>query len=194
MYLGTMFRKPSYLLIGSYLLLLPVMFVLPFFSMEGYSITAHSLSELGAQLTPNAWIMNTLFVLLGLGSIWAGRGLMYGFWVQRISLTLFGLALAMSGFFSHAPIDPSLDFNLQEDQLHSVFANITGISFTILAVSMVFMLKERKDQVLAWTMALISVLISLGIFLIQDLAGVFQRILFVASFAWLIYLFGFKED
>ena len=189
-----MFRKPSYLLILAYVLLILAMFILPLFSMEGYSMIRHTVIQLGAQQSPNAWAFNGILILLGLGSIWAGRGLMYGFFLQRISLTIFGLALALTGLFSTAPIDPSLDLNQQEAQLHFVFTNLSWIAFTVLAVSMVFMLESSKDKLLAWCMAGLSVLMSLGIYLIPELAGIFQRLLFIGSFGWLIYLFGFKEE
>lgn len=43
----------------SYLLMVIVIFILPFFSVEGYLFMKNTTSQLGAQSTPNAWIMKT---------------------------------------------------------------------------------------------------------------------------------------
>ena len=56
-----------------------VMFILPLFSVPGYSIIRNTLSELGAQFAPYAWIMNFIFVSLALGSVIAGWRYFEGF-------------------------------------------------------------------------------------------------------------------
>jgi hypothetical protein len=45
-------------LTSSYFLALLVMFLLPLFNVPEYSIIRNTISELGAQSAPNAWIMN----------------------------------------------------------------------------------------------------------------------------------------
>lgn len=53
-------------LLYAFLLLLTIMFALPFYSVDTYSIIKNTTSHLGAQSSPNAWIMNISFILVGL--------------------------------------------------------------------------------------------------------------------------------
>ena len=72
------------LLTAIYILVLPGMFILPFFNVAGYSIIRNTLSELGAQSAPHAWIMNFMFISLALGSVVAGWRYFEGFMFHRI--------------------------------------------------------------------------------------------------------------
>ncbi len=45
--------------------------------------------------------------------------------------------------FQHAPIDIVMEHSIQEDKMHSLFANIVGISFSIFAVLLGLLLKEK---------------------------------------------------
>lgn len=91
-------NKEILTLVAAYVLLLLVMFVLPYFSAPEYSIIRNTLSQLGAQNTQNAWIMNFTFVTLGIGSIIAGWRYFEGFAFQRLFLVLFGLSLTLAAF------------------------------------------------------------------------------------------------
>ena len=53
------------LLPAAVIMLILVMFILPFFSFPGYSIIKNTTSHLGAQGAQHAWIMNTVFIFLG---------------------------------------------------------------------------------------------------------------------------------
>jgi len=52
--------------------MLIVLFVLPFYSHPNYSIVKHTSNQLGAQLTVNSWVMNFVFVALGVAVLLAG--------------------------------------------------------------------------------------------------------------------------
>jgi hypothetical membrane protein len=49
--------------------MLAVIFILPFFSVDEYSILKNTTSHLGAQGAPYAWVMNVVFTLLGTAAI-----------------------------------------------------------------------------------------------------------------------------
>lgn len=179
--------------IGSYIILNLVMFILPYFSMEGYSIANHTTSQLGAQKTPNAWIMNSVFVLMGLISIYAGWNHYEGFWLQKILLVIFGISLAMTAFFGHAPINPELSFNAQDDKIHSLFASATGMSFTILAISTGIIKTNKSEMILPIVVGILASVLSAMMFKIEglsDFKGIWQRMIFIISFGWMIYEFS----
>ena len=169
------------------------MFLLPPFSADEYSIVKNTTSQLGAQATPNAWIMNITFIALGLASIAAGWKFLKNYWLQRIILIVFGASLVLSAFYRHAPIDITLDYNNRQHQIHSVFASVTGFSFTLFAFSMAFIFKHMYDRWTAMLVGIFAILLSILMFSIADFAGIWQRMIFIMSFGWLIYVFSSKR-
>ncbi|MTI27974.1 DUF998 domain-containing protein, partial [Fulvivirga kasyanovii] len=111
----------------AYVLLIVVMFLLPPFSASDYSLVKNTTSQLGAQSTPNAWIMNVTFVALGLSVMAAGWKFLKNYWLQRIVLLVFGVSLVFVAIYSHAPIDITLDYSHREHQIHSVFSSVNRL-------------------------------------------------------------------
>jgi hypothetical membrane protein len=175
----------------SYLILILVMFLLPFFSSEGYSIVKNTTSQLGAQKTPHSWIMNLTFVLMGFSSVYAGWSHFDGYWMQRILLLIFGISLMLVAFFNHKPIDSSLDYSMDEDKLHSLFAAVTGFSFTILAISTGFIKDDKSKMILPIVIGIVATFLSLLMFKLDNYSGIWQRLMFIITFGWMIY--EFKE-
>lgn len=176
---------------ASYILMFLVLFILPSFSHEHYSILKNTTSHLGAQNTPNSWVMNLTFILLGVTSAWTGWRFLQNFWFQKIALLFFGTALVMTAFFQHAPIDSSLIYDVREDQLHSLFANITGWFFSIFAFSLGFVTTVKPHRILAFFMAVLAPVLSVLMFYgpTEQWMGVWQRLIFIAMFGWMIYVF-----
>ena len=177
----------------AYVLLIVVMFLLPPFSASDYSLVKNTTSQLGAQSTPNAWIMNVTFVALGLSVMAAGWKFLKNYWLQRIVLLVFGVSLVFVAIYSHAPIDITLDYSHREHQIHSVFSSVTGFSFTMFAFSMAFIFKHMYDRWVAMLVGIFSILLTTLMFSISDFAGIWQRMIFIMSFGWLIYVFGSKR-
>jgi hypothetical membrane protein len=172
----------------AYLILILVMFILPFFTAKGYSIISNTTSQLGAQKTPNSWIMNGTFALMGLTSIYAGWS-HYSQWFHKILLLIFGISLVFTAIYSHAPINSDLIFSTKEDELHSLFASITGFSFTVLAIATGLIKKETSELFLPIIIGILATVLSLMMFKIENYMGIWQRLLFIISFGWLVYEF-----
>ena len=173
----------------AYVLMLVVIFVLPFFSYENYSIIEHTTSQLGAQNTPNAWLMNLTFILLGGSSIHDGWNHLENYWFQKVALVVFGGALLLTGVYSHAPIQPLVSFDVREDEVHSIFASLTGWSFTAFAVSMAFVDSTLDRKRLAIGMAILATVLSVLMFQVEEIRGIWQRLIFITSFGWMIFIF-----
>ncbi len=164
------------------------MFLLPFFSVDTYSIIKNTTSHLGAQSAPNAWIMNAAFILVGFSCIleaWLHLG---RFWFHKILLSIFGVSLIFVGIFHHAPIIEGVIFNALEDQLHSIFATIAGFSFTFLAISSAFIEKEVKHRLIDIAVGFAATILSLLMLCLPDYSGIWQRAIFIISFTWLIFM------
>lgn len=171
----------------AYVLMVLAAFILPFFSVEEYSIVKNTTSHLGAQGAPNAWMMNAVFVLLGISSIIDGWKRLSGFWLHKIILIVFGVSLILTAFFQHAPIVSGIQFNVLEDDLHSKFATVTGFSFVFFAVSSAFIESTKSRRITAAGVGAFALICSLLFFNIPDFAGIWQRLIFLSSFAWLMY-------
>jgi len=172
----------------SFMLLLPVMFILSFFSVDTYSIIKNTTSHLGAQSAPNAWIMNAAFILVGVSCVleaWLHLG---GFWFQKILLVIFGVSLIFTGVYSHAPITEGVDYSLLEDKLHSIFATIVGFSFTGYAISSAFIEITVKHRIIAIAVGFTVTGLSLLMSFLPDYSGIWQRAIFIISFTWLIFM------
>ncbi len=185
-------RSFRYLLSVNFILLL-VMFILPYYSVEAYSIIKNTTSHLGAQNTPNAWIMNTTFCFLGIACILEGWIHLKQYWLHKILLTIFGIGLIFAAVFQHAPIVESIPYNAVEDNLHSLFATIIGFSFTLFAFSAIFIERTTITRWLALLVGLIATALSLLIFSAENYMGLWQRMMFIFSFSWLVFLFEGKR-
>jgi hypothetical protein len=175
------------LLASACIMMLPAMFILPFFAGPDNSIIRNTLSDLGAQNTAGAWIINSIFVVLGFSSVISGWDFFKGFVFQRAILLLFGLSIVLSAFFNHAPVNPAIPYNISEDGWHKYFSCITWIFFVILAFSTALMHKKQTDRSLAFMAGISAVSLSLLSSEAAQTAGIWQRLLFIFSFGWLIY-------
>ncbi|MBT8311026.1 MAG: DUF998 domain-containing protein [Flavobacteriaceae bacterium] len=174
----------------TFILMLLVIFILPFYSFPEYSIFKNTTSHLGAQLTPNAWVLNTTFVLLGVATLIDGWRFLRFFWVHKVILFVFGISLIACAFFQHAPIIKEMPIDLQEDLWHARFANLTGLSFTVFAIASSFLLNGWFQRTLAILIGIIAVLLSVLMFEYEELMGVWQRLIFICSFGWMMFVFN----
>ena len=170
-----------------YVLMLLVVFILPLFSVEEYSILKNTTSHLGAQGAPNAWVMNVVFALLGIAAAFDSWKRLSNYWLHKILIVVFGASLFLTAFFQHAPIVPDAAFSRQEDDMHSILATVTGFSFTFFAIACAFIETAKTRKLIAAGVGLLSLLLSVLIFNVAVLAGVWQRIIFIGAFAWLMY-------
>jgi len=180
-------------LVPPYLILLLVIFILPFYSVESYSILQNTTSHLGAQFAPYAWVMNTTFILLGLGTMLSGWPYLKGYGFHKLALFIFGFSLIGAAICQHAPIVEGIAFDAREDRMHSIFSSLTGASFTVFAMGAAFILRHRTAKISALSVGVLAILLSVLIFTVPEFKGIWQRALFIVAFGWLIVLFSGQE-
>lgn len=166
-----------WLLFLAYLIMIVVIFVLPSYTTQEYSILENTTSQLGAQSTPNAWIMNAVFISLGFFTMIAALLYLQSLWFHKVILIIFGLSLIMTALYRHAPISLELSFNPREDDLHSVFASVCGYSFVIFAIAISFVEKTSHRPILTLAVGIGAAMLSLAMFLVPGYMGVWQRII-----------------
>lgn len=169
----------------SVLLVAAVIVLLPSFSSPGYDPIRHSISELGAQGAPNAWVMRMAFILHGLTVVPAVFVL---FRASRpfhaAMLALFALGMAGVALFSHRPIDPAAAFSESEDAFHSLFASGLGAAYIMATAA--FALTGR-GWVRNWSAAACALALACSALqaLLPGFFGLSQRVLFAGSLLWI---------
>ncbi len=158
----------------------------PLYTVEGYSVIANTVSELGAQMTHNNFVAIIGFVAFGLGIVieW----LRHRMWATTPFL-LFGIFIAAAGLSPHKPIDPAVAYNEIIHRLHSVMASTSGI-----AVTLGFIWQGLKENVMQkrWIdfyMAGICLIMPMAMFAIPEFQGLIQRLMYFQVFVWLWFFF-----
>ncbi|TCI53145.1 DUF998 domain-containing protein [Exiguobacterium sp. SH5S13] len=167
-----------------FLAFLVVSTVLPLFSFDGYSLVSNTTSHLGAQASPHAWVMNVTFIALGVMTVLVTLTTRVRY--HQVFGALFGTSLLLTGIFHHAPLMDGVPVDLFHDQMHSVFANATGFTFTLLAAGHGFM-SHGRQRVAGFLLAAIAVIIPLCMWLAPDYMGLLQRTMFISAFWWLFF-------
>lgn len=186
-------RKGIIVLTTAYILMFPVIFILPLFRKPEYSIIENTLSELGGQSEPDAWIMNFIFISLAIGSVIAGWRYFESFMLHRIVLVLFAISLILAAVFNHAPINPDAQYNIREDGWHSYFACTAAISFFILSIATSFIADKQIERIMAIAAGLSVIFLSVLMSEADWAAGIWQRLIFIIVFGWMIYSFRTEE-
>ena len=173
----------------AYVTFVAALVVLPHFGAVGYDSLKHTTSELAAQAAPRAWVMRSVFVLLAAGSVVDGWSALGRFPFHRLVLSAFGASLMCTAIWSHTPIDPALIYDPREDQLHSFFSSVTGVAFTVLAVASAFIESSVRRRLLHSAVGIFATVLSMLIFTVPQFAGVWQRVIFLGSFGWMLFFF-----
>lgn len=175
-------------------LMLLLIFVLPLFSFPGYSVARNSILELGAQFSPNAWIINVAIALFSAASVIAGWKYFEGFILHRIMLVLFGISLMLLAVFNHAPVNTAIRYNITESGLNSYFAASAVLSFTTLTIATGFILERQRERMMAVVSGVMVLILSILSSESVQLAGIWQRLMFITASAWMIINFNSRTN
>lgn len=178
-------RRGGVLLIPAFAAFLVVALLLPVFSADAYSIVRHTTSGLGAQGAPGAWLMNLVFASLGLASLhdgWSRLPRGYGF--HRAALAVSAAGLLAVAVFQQAPVDGSRDYSVREDELHSLFSGVVGLSFSVFAIAVALAGPGRRLPALGAMSVAVGG--SILVFAVPEFAGIWQRVFMPVAFAGLI--------
>jgi hypothetical protein len=100
--------------------------------------------------------------------------------------TLFALSLALTGLFPHAPLVQGVKVNVLFDAVHSVGATSAGFCFTFLAFGH-GIINRGSQRVLGIAAASAATVLSVAMAGYPSLAGLFQRLIFILSFGWILF-------
>ncbi|MBP9820187.1 DUF998 domain-containing protein [Candidatus Woesebacteria bacterium] len=169
-----------------YVVFIATTLLLPFFSFQGYSILRNTTSHLGAQGSPNALVMNSMFAAIAISCFLATLKLYRKFFFHTFILIIFTISMLLVAVFQHEPL-VATQTNTLHAALHSLFATTSGISFTLLAVATIFITKKSRDKFLAAGAGILATLLSIGMFAFPEIMGLLQRLILVTAYGWLLY-------
>lgn len=162
------------------------------FSSGEYSFTKNTISDLGAQGYGKKLIMQAGFLLFG---ITLSTGIILnGLRLNNVLFLVYGLCVALTGVFCTKPFahQETINYSQLYSGLHSIFAQVAGITFSIGVFIQWFM---EKNQDIKWKHLLFFSLIigcSLVFGLIKNYQGITQRVLYLISFWWLVKYYAIK--
>jgi hypothetical protein len=157
-----------------------------------YDWRENSISELAAQKYNNKWIMQ--IGLIGFGFILGGGILIRltqagSVWFMELPILIYAISISLSGKFCTKPFFENDDYSHFEDQVHSLFANLTGISFSLgVAMRMVFT-ESLVGFVLNTVFLLLVLACSMAFGRASKNRGIIQRGIFFLGFLWLVVLY-----
>lgn len=160
-----------------------------------YDWTRNTISDLGAQGYAHAWIMRLGFI--GFGALLSTGVLLKRVQARRMPLAnglvlVYAVAVLLTGCFSVAPFDGTPLTSPTQDALHTVFAQLAGMAFSLSIVTHWLCARTSWARglhggafVLVVAMSLLVVFSEAGS--VDVPTGLAQRLLWIISFAWLLY-------
>ena len=105
---------------------------------------------------------------------------------RKAPILIYGLCVALTGIFCTQPFFEVDGYSSVESSLHSAFAQIAGVSFSIGILVQVFFESNPRLKLihLAFFVSVIGLSAAFG--LLSNHQGILQRLLYLVSFAWLI--------
>lgn len=157
----------------------------PLYTAPGYSLLAHTASDLGAQNTPMNWLMNLGFGAFGVGVFLDARRLWWRAPFVAATFLCFGLSMAMNGVFPARPFGPNLPFSDIADMMHLVMAAFAAITFIVGAASFLFIEADNRRKRLCGAAAVWAMICVAAMLYWPDLQGLIQRLLALVALPWL---------
>ena len=175
--------KSNYNIISTVLFVLFII-VAHFFATNQYHWTVNTISDLGAQGYEKKAIMQIGFLTFGI-SLAIGL-LLQGLSWRTTPILIYGLCVALTGIFCTKPFTDLETYSTTQSNLHSLFAQIAGVAFSIGVLTQVFFTSETHEKIIHLIFFILVISLSATFGLLNNYQGIFQRLLYVTSFWWLV--------
>lgn len=171
-----------------------VIIIAHFFVPPEYVWTQNTISELASQGLPNQWIMQIGFIGFG---ILFNLGFVLKFIAEKkvtyadMPLMTYGLSILVTGFYSAAPFLENVTYSLREAGIHSLFATVAGIAFTLGILWRAAVAGSTQER-LVHILFLVLVTGASALFGVSESGiiplgkGIAQRALYLVSFVWIL--------
>lgn len=165
------------------------------FVPASYIWTRNTISELASQGYKTKWLMQIGFMAFGL--LFGLSMIMVlirqsGIWYRELPFMIYAGAVFLSGIFCAKPFIGGIEFSVQQANIHSVFAQIAGVAFSIGILIHGIVNPNLWGKVFHFDYFIFVIAFSLLFGVIPSHAGIMQRILYLGSFSWIIITYGIR--
>jgi hypothetical protein len=161
--------------------------VAPALMPVGYSWLSHTTSESAAQGVAGGWLARSGFGLFGV-AVLIVAGVRHRAW-GRLGTGLhigFGGLMLGAAAFSTRSWQAGVAYDRTEDTLHSVAATAMGFAFALGVAAVMLRARQPRRRPLDVVAVLASVLVPVAMSTLPDLAGGWQRLMFLVAYAWYV--------
>jgi hypothetical protein len=94
--------------------------------------------------------------------------------------------VGLTGFFCTKPFWETPTFSVTQANIHSALAQTAGICFTFGILLQLFFASNNQEKYIHFVFFGLVIGCSASFGLVKDYQGVFQRLLYLVSFIWLV--------
>jgi len=154
------------------------------FSTNNYDWTKNTISDLGAQGYDRKLIMQIGFLAFGL--VLSAGIFLNGPSLRTAPILVYGLCVALTGVFCTKPFFDNYTYSTTQSTLHSTFAQIAGVTFSIGVLTQIFLTTDNNVKYIHLAFFILVIGLSATFGLLKNYQGIAQRLLYLTSFIWLI--------
>lgn len=180
------FFKNNYTIISTGVFVTTIV-VAHIFSNHNYDWTKNTISDLGSQGYDKKIIMQFGFLSFGL-TLMTGIFL-NGVTLRKLPVLIYGLCVALTGVFCTKPFFHLEEYAVSQARIHSVFAQFAGMAFTLGIIVQLIYSAEKNEKAIHLLFLILVLVFSAAFGLTKNYQGLFQRLLYLTSFIWLIRYF-----
>lgn len=173
--------KLHYPIIASVLFIV-IILIAHLLSTSSYYWTRHTISHLGAQHYQYKWVMQSGFLIFGVIVLFGV--IINGISLHTVPILIYGVSIALTGIFCTQPFSEVSNYNIQEANLHSIFAQLAGISFSLGILIQLFYTKDSKLKTAHLVFFILVIGLSAIFGLLKNYQGIAQRLLYLISLYW----------
>lgn len=177
------FFKSNYSIIATALFVLTIL-VAHIFSTNNYDWTKNTISDLGSQGYDRKLIMQ--FGFLAFGLILSLGILANGLTWWTTPILFYGLCVGLTGIFCTKPFFNLDNYSVTQATIHSTLAQIAGATFTLGILLQLFYSADKSEKWIHFVFFFLVIGFSASFGLMKNYQGIFQRLLYLTSFIWLI--------
>jgi len=153
-----------------------------------YNWRENTISELAAQGYDNKRVMQLGFIGFGLilatGSIFKII-VSKSPWFLEMPIIIYAVSVLLSGVFCTKPFMDGLDYSETASRLHSIFAQLAGISFSLALLLCGIQAQETSRKTIHFAFLAFVIICSALFASLSTNIGIIQRVVYVGSFLWI---------
>lgn len=151
---------------------------------EHYELMSQSIGSLGAQGYAHQWILRTGLFTFG-GMILAGV-MLNGIRGRTLPVFVYAACMLITGVFSAAPWSDELYYSGFAAAMNGMFSQLADWTLVVSMLMQGIQTAKQEVRRIHYVFFTVALVLALCTWLLPDLRGLFQRILWVVGLSWLV--------